>query len=62
MISDGQEGFLVDKHRPDSIVRAVERLLSYESWRQRSIAARKRFEAAFHPDRITEKWLELVDQ
>ncbi|HLE56507.1 MAG TPA: glycosyltransferase, partial [Rhodothermia bacterium] len=62
MMTDGQEGFLVAKKRPDEIAKAVERLLSYEAWRQRSVAARKRFETEFHPDRIAEKWLELVDQ
>lgn len=60
MIADGKEGFLVEKHRPDSIVEAVESLFPYEAWRQHSVAARKRFETTFHPDRIVEKWLELI--
>jgi len=62
MMTDNKEGFLVQKHRPDSIVDAVEKLFSYEAWRQHSIAARKRFETAFHPDRVAEKWLDLIGQ
>lgn len=62
MMTDGREGYLVEKHRPDSIAGAVEKLLNYESWRQRSVAARKRFESTYHPDRVAERWLELVSR
>ncbi len=62
MVTDGIEGYLVQKQEPDQIARAVEKLMHFETWRQRSISARKRFETTFHPDRIAAKWLELVQQ
>jgi glycosyltransferase involved in cell wall biosynthesis len=60
MIDEGKEGYFVPPRDPESIAAAILRLIPFEEWRSRSIAARNRFDEQFHPDLVREKWVALI--
>lgn len=60
MIDDGRSGLLVPPHRPAALADAVERLRPAEVWGAFSDAARARYEAAFAPDAVRRRWLDLL--
>lgn len=62
MIEHGQEGFLVSPGDPEAIAEAFEKFRDPERWAHMSIRARKRFESAFSPGRVRERWLEAAGE
>ena len=60
MITDGVEGALVPPHDPAAIAQAIRGLAAPDRWRSASAAARRRFDAAFHPDVVGQAWRTLA--
>ena len=62
MVRAGQEARFVPPRTPAAIADAVAQLLPAEAWRQASADARERFESAFAPPAVLERWLSLIRQ
>ncbi len=60
MVANGTEGYLVPPRDPEAIAEALQKLCDIECWTRMSIQARQRFENAFAPERVREKWLKVV--
>ena len=62
MITDGVEGALVPAHDVGALAAAVERLSEPAAWRAASAAASARFDAAFSPSVVGERWRALTSE
>ena len=60
IVTDGVEGALVAPHDVRALASALGRLADPDVWRAASVQAHARFEAAFSPDVVGERWRALV--
>ena len=60
MVSDGHEGYFVRPDDPSDIAHAAQRAAA--DWPARSQAARRRFDLAYSPRVVRERWLEMIER
>jgi glycosyltransferase involved in cell wall biosynthesis len=61
MLREDVEGHFVPAKDPEAIADAVERLLEFDHWKRLSVGARARFETAFSPETVKDRWVALLD-
>lgn len=62
MVRENREARFVPPRSPRSIAQAVRILNESARWRRASVAARDRFDRRFRPDRVRERWLDLLNR
>lgn len=62
ILPGGTGGALVPPRSPGALADAVERLAAPRAWAEAAAAARARYDAAFAPDTVRERWLALLQR
>jgi glycosyltransferase involved in cell wall biosynthesis len=62
IVPGGGGGALVPPRAPGALADAVERLAEPGAWAAAAAAARARYEAAFAPEAVRDRWLALLDR
>ncbi|MGI9174067.1 MAG: glycosyltransferase family 4 protein [Rhodothermales bacterium] len=62
MVRQGQEALFVPPHDPVRIAEAVQELADVRQWLDFSRGARQRFEAAFSPEVVRQRWEALLEK
>ena len=60
LVNASQGAHLVPPHNPDAIAQALQSLRDETTWLKHSLAAHQRYETAYSPDTVRQKWVNLI--
>lgn len=60
LVNRNQGAFPVPPHSPEAIAQALISLNDEATWRNSSLAAQKRYETAYSPEAVRQRWIKLI--